>query len=93
MTRPSGCEPRCTCPHPDAYGLLRPCTQEKFINDREVLLAAVGKAGLDVEGAKQVLDGGRPDVDAEVKQQLGAARREGISGVPNFTITGGASNK
>ena len=58
--------------------------QEKFINDRAVLLAAADRAGL--QGAAEYL--ANPDNGlAEVKASI-ASRARGINGVPNFTIGG-----
>lgn len=61
--------------------------QEKYINDRDVLLAAVTKVGLDVSQAAHVLDAPGP-LAAEVQEELASARRANISGVPFFTING-----
>lgn len=58
--------------------------QEKFINDREVLIAAADKVGL--SGARAFLaepDNGRLEV-----QQMMASYPRSISGVPHFVIDG-----
>ncbi|KAG2430565.1 hypothetical protein HXX76_010084 [Chlamydomonas incerta] len=60
-------------------------TREKYIGDREVLLAAVSRAGLDAAAAAAVLDD--PGAYTEqVKQQI--ARARGVGGVPFFTVEG-----
>jgi predicted DsbA family dithiol-disulfide isomerase len=58
--------------------------EERDITDKQTLLEAAKKAGLDEQEAKEWLDGegGGKEVDKEV----GEARDEGISGVPFFTI-------
>lgn len=59
-------------------------TQEKFINDRQVLLEAAQKAGL--EGAAEYLDdeqAGMQEVEAELSQYAA-----GVTGVPHFIIDG-----
>lgn len=59
-------------------------TQEKYIGDREVLVAAAEKVG--VEGARSYLE----DREAGLKEVLEAERkfRRGVSGVPHFVIDG-----
>ncbi|KAI8939076.1 hypothetical protein NX059_004915 [Plenodomus lindquistii] len=59
---------------------------EKDITSREVLTEAGVKAGLAEPEIKDWLESGKggPEVDKEVQQ----AQRQGISGVPNFTING-----
>eukprot|EP00245_Coleochaete_scutata_P009186 TRINITY_DN2966_c3_g1_i2.p1 TRINITY_DN2966_c3_g1~~TRINITY_DN2966_c3_g1_i2.p1 ORF type:complete len:221 (+),score=38.51 TRINITY_DN2966_c3_g1_i2:41-703(+) len=59
-------------------------TEEKFINDRAVLLQAAEDSG--VTGAKQWLDDPNSGL-AEVQEALRTWGR-GISGVPNFSING-----
>mmetsp|Transcript_12720 Transcript_12720/g.27557 ORF Transcript_12720/g.27557 Transcript_12720/m.27557 type:complete len:214 (+) Transcript_12720:94-735(+) len=56
--------------------------EEKYINDRSVLVAAAEKAGL--QGAAEYLADSNNGL-SEVKQLL-ASKARGISGVPNFTI-------
>ncbi|TID24302.1 thioredoxin-like protein [Venturia nashicola] len=59
---------------------------EKDITQKDVLLEAAVKAGLDKGEAEKWLEGddGGKEVDAEV----GEAQERGISGVPHFTING-----
>lgn len=59
-------------------------TQEKFIGDKQVLVAVAEKA--DVEGSREFLD----DPQAGLKEVLGEERkfRRGVSGVPHFVIDG-----
>lgn len=59
-------------------------TQEKYIGDRSVLVAAAEKAG--VEGAREFLE----DPQAGLKEVLAEERkfRRGVSGVPHFVIDG-----
>lgn len=56
------------------------------ITSHEMLITAAEKGGLDASEAKAWLESesGGPDVDTEVSE----AYRDGISGVPNFTING-----
>lgn len=56
------------------------------ITSHDVLIAAGEKGGLDKAEVKSWLDEGRggPEVDKEVEE----AYRDGVSGVPNFTING-----
>lgn len=59
-------------------------TQEKYIGDREILVAAAEKVG--VEGAREFLE----DPQAGLKEVLTEERkfRRGVSGVPHFVIDG-----
>jgi len=59
-------------------------TQEKYIGDREVLVAAAEKVGVD--GARVFLE----DREAGLKEVLDAERkfRRGVTGVPHFVIDG-----
>lgn len=59
---------------------------EKDITSHEVLIDAGVKAGLDKTEVEDWLNSekGGPQVDSEVQD----ARRQGVSGVPNFTING-----
>lgn len=56
------------------------------ITSHDVLIAAGEKGGLDKAEVESWLDEGRggPEVDKEVEE----AYRDGVSGVPNFTING-----
>mmetsp|Transcript_35187 Transcript_35187/g.86508 ORF Transcript_35187/g.86508 Transcript_35187/m.86508 type:complete len:183 (+) Transcript_35187:307-855(+) len=59
-------------------------TEEKFLNDRDVLLHAVKVAGLDeAEGARIIDDPSlwRKEVEDDIKKHA-----RGVSGVPNFTF-------
>lgn len=60
--------------------------KEKDITNYDVLTEAGVKAGLKAEEVKAWLEGGNggKEVDAEVDQ----ARRNGVHGVPNFTLQG-----
>jgi len=63
---------------------LRPASlQEKYINDREVLVAAAEKVGL--QGAREFLADERNGAD-EVQKELRRATR--ITGVPHFIVDG-----
>jgi len=59
---------------------------EKDITTQEILTEAGVKAGLEEKEIKDWLEAGKggPEVDKEVQQ----ARRQQITGVPNFTING-----
>mmetsp|Transcript_49917 Transcript_49917/g.159728 ORF Transcript_49917/g.159728 Transcript_49917/m.159728 type:complete len:162 (+) Transcript_49917:393-878(+) len=59
--------------------------EAKFLNDPEVLLAAAKAAGLD--NAEAVV---RDEAEgtAEALEQLGEAKKEGVTGVPLFVIEG-----
>jgi predicted DsbA family dithiol-disulfide isomerase len=59
---------------------------EKDITQKSVLIEAATEAGIGKAEAEKWLNGdeGGKEVDAEV----GEAQREGISGVPHFTING-----
>ncbi|CBY01902.1 hypothetical protein IAQ61_006498 [Plenodomus lingam] len=59
---------------------------EKDITSREVLTEAGVRAGLTDEEIKDWLESGKggPEVD----QQVQRAQRQGVSGVPNYTING-----
>ncbi|KAG0555630.1 hypothetical protein KC19_12G183300 [Ceratodon purpureus] len=59
-------------------------TQEKYIGDREVLVAAADKVGVD--GARAFLE----DPQAGLKEVLTSERQfhRGVSGVPHFVIDG-----
>ena len=59
-------------------------TQEKYIGDKNVLLAAAEKAG--VSGAKEFLE----DAQAGLKEVLQEERKHhrGVSGVPHFIVDG-----
>lgn len=59
---------------------------EEDITSHDVLLAAAVRAGLDESETREWLESGKggPAVDQEVEQ----ARRNQISGVPNFTVQG-----
>jgi len=59
-----------------------PLLQEKFINDRAVLIAAAEKAGL--KGAAEYLADPESGL-AAVKASI-ASKARGVSGVPHFTI-------
>ncbi|KAK3384994.1 DSBA-like thioredoxin domain-containing protein [Podospora didyma] len=60
--------------------------EDADITSQATLLAAGEKAGLDKSEVKQWLDDGKggDEVDSEVEQ----AYRDGVRGVPNFTING-----
>eukprot|EP00955_Chlamydomonas_euryale_P057223 356698-Chlamydomonas_euryale.AAC.3 len=60
-------------------------TQERFINDRALLLEAADAAGL--QGAAEYLANPENGL-SEVQAELAAARARAVSGVPNFTIDG-----
>ena len=60
--------------------------QEQFINDREFLLSACTKCGVDAAAAAKVFDGGDPDTEQLLQQELG--KYTGISGVPHFIFNG-----
>lgn len=59
---------------------------EKDITSQDILIEAGVKAGLEEKEVKEWLESGKggPEVDQEVQQ----ARRNNISGVPNFEING-----
>ncbi|XP_024394150.1 uncharacterized protein [Physcomitrium patens] len=59
-------------------------TEEKYIGDKNVLVAAAEKVG--IEGAREFLD----DPQAGLKEVLAEERkfRRGVSGVPHFVIDG-----
>lgn len=59
-------------------------TQEKYLGDKQVLVAAADKVG--VEGSREFLD----DPQAGLKEVLAEERkfRRGVSGVPHFVIDG-----
>ncbi len=59
--------------------------QEKFINDRAVLVAAAEKAGL--SGAAEYLADPNNGLE-QTKRLLALGRSQSISGVPNFLING-----
>lgn len=59
-------------------------TRELYINDREVLLNAVERAGLSRDGAAAVLDNPSAEL-AHVKAEIAAAQRK-VTGVPFFSI-------
>lgn len=55
-------------------------------NDRESLLRAVEKVGLDVNAAKQVLNNNQ--YAKETEQKIGRAHKDGVQGVPHFFVNG-----
>ena len=56
------------------------------MGDREVLLAAVHRAGLDDDAAKRFLES--EELRDEVAAEDASARRIGIQGVPCFIVDG-----
>ena len=79
-----------SCPHaspPPPARVFVPSAppQEQYIGDRQVLLAAVSRAGLDAAAAAAVLDDPAAYTE-QVKQQI--ARARGVGGVPFFTVEG-----
>lgn len=61
-------------------------SQEKFLGDREVLVAAAAKAGLEGAKARELL-ADESSFKLEVQQQLTLPSKLRVSGVPFFVVT------
>eukprot|EP00290_Baffinella_frigidus_P011994 CAMPEP_0180157580 /NCGR_PEP_ID=MMETSP0986-20121125/26332_1 /TAXON_ID=697907 /ORGANISM="non described non described, Strain CCMP2293" /LENGTH=183 /DNA_ID=CAMNT_0022107139 /DNA_START=237 /DNA_END=788 /DNA_ORIENTATION=+ len=60
-------------------------TEEKYLGDRQVLLAAAEKAGLDRKEAEAVLDSDMFEKEVQVEKKKFA---RGVNGVPFFIVNG-----